>query len=135
MYPQVSPHDSRLVLLRSDMTGAYISRDGGNSWRLFHLGGGVSFFAFDPRDSDTIYANAGGLFRSSDAGRSWKLIYPDPEAVTGVSMAADNAATTLLTAGDPALRLTALAVDPADSNRLYAGFADIVATSPDGGKT
>ena len=46
-YPAVSPHDSNLVLAACDMTGAYISKDGGNSWRVFNLGSPVNCFAFD----------------------------------------------------------------------------------------
>jgi len=47
-YPAVSPHNPSLVLVACDMTGAYISRDGGNSWRLFELRSPVRFFEFDP---------------------------------------------------------------------------------------
>ena len=47
-YVAASPHDPNLVLVACDMTGAYISKDGGNSWRMFNLGSPVKFFAFDP---------------------------------------------------------------------------------------
>ena len=47
-YPAVSPHDPNLVLVACDMTGAYISEDGGKSWRMFELRHPVGFFAFDP---------------------------------------------------------------------------------------
>ena len=49
-YPAVSPHDPNLVLVACDMTGAYISENGGQSWRLFDLRSPVTFFAFDPQD-------------------------------------------------------------------------------------
>jgi hypothetical protein len=52
--PTVSPHDTRTVLTRCDMTGAYISHDAGASWRMFNLRGVVSFFVFDPRDRNVI---------------------------------------------------------------------------------
>ena len=35
--PTISPHDSRLVVERCDMTGAYITTDAGSSWRMFNL--------------------------------------------------------------------------------------------------
>jgi hypothetical protein len=97
MAPQVSPHDPKLVVMRSDMMPAYITRDGGRTWRLFHLGSGVRLFAFDPSSAKVIYAQASGLFRSEDTGRTWRLVYPDPASVTAVVMAADNAAPTLHT--------------------------------------
>ena len=48
--PTVSPHDKNTVLVSCDMTGAYITHDGGQSWRMFNLRGRVRFFAFDPID-------------------------------------------------------------------------------------
>ncbi len=135
MAPQVSPHDRDLVVMRSDMMPAYITRDGGRTWRMFHLGSGVRFFAFDPSSPKVIYAQAAGLFRSEDAGRSWRLVYPDAASLTAVAMAGDNAAPTLHTREGPAARLTALAVDPANPKLLYAGMDDRVCLSPDAGRT
>jgi len=39
--PTISPHDSNTVLISCDMTGAYITHDGGQSWRMFNLRGVV----------------------------------------------------------------------------------------------
>jgi len=75
-YPAVSPHDPNLVLVACDMTGAYISENGGQSWRLFDLRSPVTFFAFDPQDPKVIYAGAEALWRSEDRGRTWSLVYP-----------------------------------------------------------
>src|SRR5215468_7840158 len=77
-HPSVSPHDLDTVLVSCDMTGAYISHDGGKSWRMFNLRGVVEFFVFDPKDKKVIYAEATGLWRSSDGGDSWSLVYPLP---------------------------------------------------------
>jgi len=73
-HPTISPHDPNTVLLNCDMTGAYISHDGGKSWRMFNLRGVVEFFVFDPRDKNTIYAEAGGLWRSQDNGETLNLV-------------------------------------------------------------
>src|ERR1039458_10875187 len=37
-HPTVSPHDSRTALVACDMTGSYLTRDGGATWRIFNLG-------------------------------------------------------------------------------------------------
>src|SRR5438045_4922987 len=37
--PTISPHDANLLLVSCDMTGAYISHDGGRSWRMTPGGG------------------------------------------------------------------------------------------------
>src|SRR5437867_10611108 len=121
-YPAISPHDPRLVLVACDMTGAYISKDGGDSWRMFNLGGPVKFFAFDPNDSKVIYAATQVLWRSADGGRTWSLVYPPPASVTRVTMPDDHASPIVETAEGPAGPVTALAVDPADSKKLYAAI-------------
>lgn len=128
----VSPLDPNIVLEACDMTGAYISHDAGRSWRMFNLQGTISFFLFDPIDAKVIYAKTFGppatmekdrpatlaaLYRSSDSGRSWRRLRDDA----------------------PVERLTALAIDPADSSVLYAGFDSpagaILSVSTDRGVT
>jgi len=118
--PTVSPHDENTVLVSCDMTGAYITHDGGRSWRMFNLRGTVRFFAFDPVNPKTLYAYVTGLWRSTDAGETWNLVYPKPEAVRGIRMNSDHADETIVADPDPLGRIDALAIDPADSKILYA---------------
>jgi hypothetical protein len=123
-YPAVSPHDTNLVLVACDMTGAYISEDGGKSWRLFNLRSPVRFFEFDPLDSKVIYAGAHVLWRSADRGRTWSLVYPPPGSVTRLIMPDDHASPVILTTQGPSGAVTALAVDPSNSKRLYAAISE-----------
>jgi len=129
--PTISPHSTKDVLVSGDMTGCFISHDGGGSWRMFNLGDHAWFFVFDPVDPKVIYAktaavpeqlqgdrpfSAPALFRSTDSGKTWRVVRAD---------SSDGA-------------ITALAVDPADSAFLYAGFqrgqASVLRVSPDRGK-
>jgi photosystem II stability/assembly factor-like uncharacterized protein len=119
-HPTISPHDPNTVLVACDMTGAYITHDGGQSWRMFSLRGDVHFFVFDPLDPKTMYAQATGLWRSVDGGESWKLIYPKPSTVKNVSMGSDHADEIIVAEPDPLGMITALAIDPANSQILYA---------------
>jgi len=123
-YPAISPHDTNLVLVTCDMTGAYISENGGQSWRLFDLRSPVHFFSFDPLDSKVIYAGAHVLWRSADRGRTWNLVYPAPDSVKRLIMPDDHASPSVLTAQGPSGAVTAFAVDPADSKKLYAAIVD-----------
>src|SRR5579864_705273 len=77
-HPTISPRDPREMLVACDMTGSYISHDGGHSWRMFNLRGPVRFFTFDPVDRHTIYAGTEALWRSTDDGATWKLVWPRP---------------------------------------------------------
>jgi photosystem II stability/assembly factor-like uncharacterized protein len=133
--PTISPHDSRRVLVACDMTGSYITHDGGESWRMFNLRGTTRFFVFDPVAPDTIYAYGIGLWRSTDAGATWSLVFPDPATITGILMPDDHASVTIYSSGRPAPRMTALAVDPSDSRTLYAAMDGALHVSRDWGAT
>src|SRR5438876_8055289 len=89
-HPTVSPHDLNTVLASCDMTGAYITHDGGKSWRMFNLRGVVQFFVFDPLDANTLYAQSVGLWRSQDQGATWNLVYPKPSSITGLKMRSEE---------------------------------------------
>jgi len=120
-YPTISPHDPRVVVVGCDMTGSYITRDGGRTWRMFNPGDTARFFVFDPLDPKVIYAGAGGgLYRSTDGGVTWPRLHPRPEAITHVSRGDDHAGARLTYSGDPRGTITALAIDPADSRSLIA---------------
>src|SRR5712691_11219499 len=118
--PTISPLDVNTVLVSCDMTGSYITHDGGQTWRMFSLRGVVDFFVFDPLDPKTMYAHAAGLWRSTDGGEQWNLVYPSPSAVNGIKMDSDHADERILADPDPLVDIAALAIDPADSKTLYA---------------
>ncbi len=118
--PTVSPVDPNLVLVSCDMTGSYISLDGGNTWRMFNLRGVTRFFVLDPLDSNIIYAATDSLFRSNDKGKTWELIVPKPGAVAKVAIEGDHAEEQLLSRDGSQTVIQALAVDPADSRTLFA---------------
>jgi photosystem II stability/assembly factor-like uncharacterized protein len=123
--PAISPHDPRLVVEGSDMTGAYISKDGGATWRMFNLGAPPSTFAFDPRDPKVIYAATAALFRTEDGGRTWGMVYPDPLRNTRVHARTDHGDFVITTDDEAYLGgngsdvdVHAVAVDSEDSSRL-----------------
>lgn len=123
--PTISPHDPRLVLEHCDMTGGYITHDDGNSWRMFNLLTGLDGFAFDPKDKNIIYAANAALWRSENQGRSWSMIFPDPRKNTVEHQVGDHSDVFLTTddASYPgAGGISAVAIDPTDSRRLYIAF-------------
>ncbi len=119
-HPTIDPRDTNEVLVACDMTGAYISHDGGHSWRMFNLRGTVRFFAFDPQRPQVIYAATKALWRSTDDGETWNLVWPKPSTVSGVQMNSDHADETILSDSNPLGDIVALAIDPADSHILTA---------------
>lgn len=120
--PTISPHDPNVAFVACDMTGSYLTKDAGASWRMFNLRTRASIFVFDPVTPSTMYAYGLGLFRSTDGGVRWNLLYPAPEQVLTVAIVGDHGDEVLRTRAGGEERITALAVDPADSKVLYAAM-------------
>jgi hypothetical protein len=141
--PTISPHDSRLVVEHCDMTGGYITHDNGLSWRMINLRSVINVFAFDPLDPQVIYAGNAALWRSSDSGRSWKMLFPSPARNTIEHQLGDHSGFTL-TSSDPAYPggdITAVAIAPRSDSKngyrnrehLYLAFRSRGHADVDGG--
>ncbi len=107
----VHPADPNIVLAGTDVGGLYRSDDGGETWSTAMTGialpdiqrqvYGISTALFDPTDPNVVYLATRGLFKSSDAGRSWSgKMQPNWDG------------------------LFAIAIDPQDPNRVYAGSVE-----------
>ncbi|MGH7145409.1 MAG: hypothetical protein ACREJ2_14970, partial [Planctomycetota bacterium] len=79
--PAISPLNPNLMMLNCDMSGAYITTDGGHNWRMINgtqLGGNTRCSpCWSPTDLNTIYAASGWsghLEVSHDCGRTWSAI-------------------------------------------------------------
>lgn len=144
--PTISPYDSNLVVEHCDMTGGYITRDNGQSWRMFNLRSGIAVLAFDPADAQVIYAGNAALWRSGDSGRSWKMLFPNPNSNTVEHQITDHS-DYLLTSSDPAYpggEISAIAIaeqkNHGSPEHLYLSFLKrgqpaVIVHSADGGAT
>jgi photosystem II stability/assembly factor-like uncharacterized protein len=119
-YPAVSPHNPDYAYVACDMTGSFVTSDGGRSWRMFSLRGSVKYFVFDPVDSNIVYANSIALFKSTDHGDTWNILYPAPSDIKGIVAKGDHAEERVITNDSTMRHVLALAVDPASSMKLHA---------------
>jgi photosystem II stability/assembly factor-like uncharacterized protein len=74
--PAISPGAPNLMMINCDMSGAYLSTDGGRNWRMINQAQLRADTrcrpAFHPSDPDVIYASSGGRLRvSRDRGRTF----------------------------------------------------------------
>ncbi len=136
--PAVSPHNPDFAFVSCDMGGSFVTMNGGESWRMFNLHGMTKFYMFDPLGTNVVYANSLGLFKSTDYGKTWKLLYPDPSEILGIVSKGDHGDELIVPADSIKRKVLALAVDPANPTRLYAALSinDTISfcISEDGGK-
>ncbi|GEM_PF-350971 len=115
------PRNSNRVFQNNYSGGNFLSEDGGVTWQLAstgYTGAQVNVVANDPADALRIFAGGmTGLFRSMDAGNTWKGL----NAQTAFS----------------SYSFTAMAVDPSQSENVVAGDDSdgTIVRSTDGGLT
>jgi photosystem II stability/assembly factor-like uncharacterized protein len=119
-FPAVSPHNADFAMVACDMTGSYVTYNGGLTWRMFCLRGPVRFFVFDPVDSNVVYANSIALFKSTDRGNTWNITFPGPSEIEGIVSKGDHASEIIITKDSTRRHVLAMAVDPDNSDYLYA---------------
>jgi photosystem II stability/assembly factor-like uncharacterized protein len=147
----------------------FASADGAKSWALrgrigTRRDGVITRVVVDPNTGNGLFASiwyqepgtGGGVFRSEDRGKSWKLLGLGNEAVrtlemapsepeeivagtrSGVFLSADGGKrwARISPEGDPELRnVDSLVIDPRDPEVIYAGTYHLPWLTRDGGKT
>ena len=137
--PSINPHDSTNIFIKCDMTGSYVTYNGGESWQNFNLHAYSRFFEHDPVNENAVYASGLGLMKSNDKGATWSLIYPTPDETFGFVPTGDHAAERIVTKDSVHLKIMALGIDPANTKNLYisvvAGDSTFLHISKDQGAT
>lgn len=100
----LSPQDSNFIYLGTIENGLYASFDGGEKWSsVLTNKGRIESIAFDPLAPAIAYISQGSkIFKTSNKGENWEEVY--------------------LEAGQQVINY--LAVDPKDTNKIYAGLKD-----------
>ncbi|MEA2062578.1 MAG: hypothetical protein U9P14_02665 [Gemmatimonadota bacterium] len=124
--PTFNPNDPDNILIRCDMSGGYLTSDGGRSWKMHNFPGGAQAFAFDPANPAAIYIGAAGVHGSDDGGKTWRLIFPDPASVEEIRNLNDHADTWYVSQDNfpqgPSVSVRAILVDPGNPQHIFAGI-------------
>ncbi|MEP7106978.1 MAG: hypothetical protein ABI760_03335 [Ferruginibacter sp.] len=137
--PTFSYHSPANFLVRCDMTGSYLTNDGGDSYQQVNFANGASAYAFDPKDKNTIYIGSTFLNRSSDGGKTWQRIFPDPSSIKSEKYQGDHAGYSIETS-DTSLyngkyEISAIRADPQLPGVLYFSMGPLLFYTSDSGKT
>src|SRR6202521_3436953 len=161
------PHNPDHIFLGTSTGTLFSSTDGGHSWSRFaHLGSGddyvIDHLAIDPQSPNKMYAaawsvenqQAGDLFRSDDAGKTWETIPAmHGKSIRAMAIASSDPKTLVAGALDGVFRSTdggknwqkissssqeihnieSIAVDPKNPNVVYAGTWHLAWKTDDGG--
>jgi photosystem II stability/assembly factor-like uncharacterized protein len=77
------------MLAADPRRGLLVSDDAGKSWET-SLRESIVGVAVNPADPDTIVVTGPGIFRSSDGGRTWKLVRPVPQGTGPVAWSSNG---------------------------------------------
>lgn len=123
----VDPSHDGTIYMGGDVAGVYKTEDHGRNWRMVNNGladYGVYSLAVDRAHPQTLYASTeGGLCKSTDGASHWTLL-------------PHTSRKELRLTGERGKSIRAVAVDPGDSNIVYAASpAGKLYKSADGGQT
>lgn len=120
--PAISPFNSNDLLVVPDMGGLYISHDKGLKWNRVNMYGTVISATFDPNRVGVIYAGGSGLYRSTDNGDSFELIFPRKDDIVTRLTHNENGLQYYFTKSgkyDRNKYVKSILIDPEDSNHIF----------------
>jgi len=120
--PAISPFNSNEMLVVPDMGGIYISHNKGENWDRVNLYGTVISATYDPNLEGVIYAGGSGLYRSTDNGNNFELIFPKEDDIIARYTHNENGLQYYFTHSgiyDRNKYVKNILIDPDDSNHIF----------------
>ncbi|HRH61238.1 MAG TPA: hypothetical protein PL045_11740, partial [Chitinophagaceae bacterium] len=122
--PTFSYHSPNNFFIRCDMTGSYLTNDGGESYLQFNFDNGAASYAFDPHNAQIIYAGSVVLNRSIDGSKTWQQVFPKASEISSAKYRGDHAEYEIETASTSLYeaeysQIKNIKVDPTESNTVY----------------
>ena len=138
--PTFSYVNNEKFLVRCDMTGTYLTNDGGQSFTQINFPNGISSIAFDPNDSANVYIGSSALNHSADGGKTWQILFPKKEEIAKETFSGDHASYHMETTKESLYEQGAggignIRIDPVSSAAIYFSMRNFFFYSIDKGTT
>lgn len=139
--PSISPFDENTMIVIPDMGGIYVSHNAGADWKRKNLQGVVQKTYFDTDREGVVYAGGTGLYKSTDNGDTFKLIFPKEKQIIERRNSDEVSMQYLFTSSNyPTYKqVKDILVNPNDSKNIfvlmYYGKEGIVFESKDDGES
>ncbi len=138
--PTFSYETPENFLVRCDMTGSYITNNGGASYHQVNFANGATSYAYDPGNPNSIWIGSTTLNHSTDGGRTWERVFPKKEEIINETFHDDHANYRIETT-DSSLyvsaygRIGTIRIDPAVKGAMYFSMGTFFFYTSDEGKT
>ena len=122
--PTFSYNNADNFFVRCDMTGSYLTKNGGKFFQQINFDNGANCYAYDPIDSNIIYTGSAFLNKSEDGGKTWKQIFPNQHDIKSEEYIGDHAEYKIQTTTNSLYinkigRIENIKVDPLKNSTLY----------------
>ena len=125
--------------IRCDMTGSYITHDGGQSYDQVNFPNGANAYAYDPFDPNSMWIGSVTLNHSTDGGKTWEIVFPKKEEIVKETYYDDHANYSIETT-DSSLYVSGsghvgtIRIDPFTKGAMYFSMGNYFFYSSDAGK-
>lgn len=138
--PTFSYHTPDRFIIRCDMTGSYLTNNGGQFYKQLNFDNGAASYAFDEHNEQSIYVGSSVLNHSADGGKTWEQVFPKPSEIKKEYYYGDHAEYTI-EPGPGSLyasefsQVKNICVDPVNSRFVYFSMGNYFFYSQDACKT
>lgn len=136
--PTFSLNNPEKFIVRCDMTGSYLTTNGGESYDQINYANGAGAYAYDPKDSNIVYIGSATLNRSADGGKTWQQLFPKKEEIKAGKYKGDHANYSIETVQGSLYEnggITNIRIDPLTAGAIYFSIGNAFFYSGDAGST
>lgn len=139
--PIISPYDSKTMIVLTDMGGFFVSNNSGETWERKETKGTAHSVTFDKNNKGVIYVGGSGLYKSTDNGKTFEMIFPNPDSIITSMNRYEYGMTYIYSTDsyDTYKPIRNITINPNDSNNIFIAQYDfnngVVLESKDGGNS